>query len=210
MAGTIVHAMCHGRLISTWIIGYLRNPEVSLPSDVTNGRWLLDNDHDEDGMIVIAMLHGGGDVTSPVARDEYREIKRNILIQRTEGERTYSEMFTRYRTRLLIAMSSQAFAQLNGINVISYYAPLVFEQAGWVGRDAILMTGINGIIYVLSTIPPYVPIQMSLIEDGTLWTGGGDDVFLSLGALLWQLHWRVFPTSSTWIFHGHLRWLFSL
>ncbi|CAE6467863.1 unnamed protein product [Rhizoctonia solani] len=27
-------------------------------------------------------------------------------------------------------MSSQAFAQLNGINVISYYAPMVFEQ-GW-------------------------------------------------------------------------------
>jgi hypothetical protein len=174
------------------------------------GRWLLDNDHDEDGMIVIAMLHGGGDVTSPVARDEYREIKRNILIQRTEGERTYSEMFTRYRTRLLIAMSSQAFAQLNGINVISYYAPLVFEQAGWVGRDAILMTGINGIIYVLSTIPPYVPTQISLTVDGTLWTGGGDDLFLYLGALLWQLHWRVFPTSFIWIFHGRRKWLSSL
>jgi len=29
----------------------------------------LDNDHDEDGMIVIAMLHGGGDVTSEIARD---------------------------------------------------------------------------------------------------------------------------------------------
>lgn len=45
------------------------------------------------------------------------------------------------------------FAQLNGINVISYYAPLVFEIAGWIGRDAILMAGINGIIYVASTIP---------------------------------------------------------
>lgn len=27
-------------------------------------------------------------------------------------------------------------------------------EAGWVGRDAILMTGINAIIYVLSTLPP--------------------------------------------------------
>jgi MFS family permease len=133
---------------------------------ISNERWLLDNDHDEDGMRVIAMLHGGGDVTSPIARDEYREIKRNIIIQRAEGQRSYSDMFTRYRTRLLIAMSSQAFAQLNGINVISYYAPLVFEQAGWVGRDAILMTGINGIIYVLSTIPPLVPLQTRLIKDG--------------------------------------------
>ena len=52
-------------------------------------------------------------------------------------------MFRQYTQRVFIAMSAQAFAQLNGINVISYYAPLVFEQAGWVGRDAILMTGIN-------------------------------------------------------------------
>jgi hypothetical protein len=73
-----------------------------------DGYWT--NDHDEDGMIVIAMLHGRGGVMSSVAREEYREIKRNILIQRMEGERSYTEMFTRYRTRLLIAMSSQAFA----------------------------------------------------------------------------------------------------
>jgi MFS family permease len=78
-----------------------------------------------------------------------------VLLQRAEGEKSYSEMWTRYRRRLLIAMSSQAFAQLNGINVISYYAPMVFEQAGWRGRDAILMTGINGIVYILSTIPPW-------------------------------------------------------
>jgi hypothetical protein len=32
----------------------------------------------------------------------------------------------------------------------------VFEEAGWLGRDAVLMTGINAIIYVLSTLPPYV------------------------------------------------------
>jgi hypothetical protein len=47
------------------------------------------------------------------------------------------------------------------ITVISYYAPLVFEQAGWIGRDAILMTGINGLVYVASTVPPYVPLRIS-------------------------------------------------
>ncbi|PWW74798.1 general substrate transporter [Tuber magnatum] len=118
-------------------------------------RWLLDNDYDEEGMIVLANLHGGGDIHNERAREEFREIKGNVLIMRSEGERSYGEMWNRYRRRLLIAMSSQAFAQLNGINVISYYAPMVFEQAGWVGRDAILMTGINGIVYVLSTIPPW-------------------------------------------------------
>jgi len=38
------------------------------------------------------------------------------------------------------------------------FAARVFEEAGWLGRDAVLMTGINAIIYVLSTLPPYVLI----------------------------------------------------
>ncbi|RDW69183.1 putative MFS monosaccharide transporter [Aspergillus mulundensis] len=118
-------------------------------------RWLLDNDHDEEGMVVIANLYGKGDLHNPEAQKEYREIKMNVLITRQEGERSYADMFRRYNKRVLIAMSAQALAQLNGINVISYYAPLVFESAGWAGRDAILMTGINGLIYLASTVPPW-------------------------------------------------------
>jgi predicted MFS family arabinose efflux permease len=83
----------------------------------------------------------------------------NVLIERQEGQRTYADMFKRYGKRVFIAMSAQALAQLNGINVISYYAPLVFEQAGWTGRAAILMTGINGITYLLSTIPPWYVVD---------------------------------------------------
>ncbi|KAK6341066.1 hypothetical protein TWF696_009374 [Orbilia brochopaga] len=118
-------------------------------------RWLLDNDHDEDGLIVLANLHGGGDIYNERVRNEYRDIKEAVILQRQEGERTYKEMFSRYRRRVFIAMSAQAFAQLNGINVISYYAPLVFQEAGWKGRDAILMTGINALVYVASSIPPW-------------------------------------------------------
>lgn len=106
-------------------------------------------------MVVIANLYGGGDIHNAEAREEYREIKMNVLLQCQEGERTYVEMFRKYRTRVFIAMSAQALAQLNGINVISYYAPYVFESAGWVGHDAVLTTGLNGIIYFLSTIPPW-------------------------------------------------------
>lgn len=122
---------------------------------VESPRWLLDNDHDEEGIVVIANLYGGGDIHDPKARDEYREIKMDVLLQRQESEKSYKDMFRRYRTRVFIAMSAQAFAQLNGINVISYYAPYVFESAGWVGRKAILMTGINGITYLLSSVPPW-------------------------------------------------------
>ena len=122
-------------------------------------RWLLDNDHDEEGIVVIANLYGGGDIHDPKAREEFREIKMDVLLQRQEGERSYADMFRRFKTRVLIAMSAQALAQLNGINVISYYAPLVFESAGWHGHDAVLMAGVNGLTYLLSTIPPWYVVD---------------------------------------------------
>ncbi|KAJ7169771.1 general substrate transporter [Mycena filopes] len=118
-------------------------------------RWLIDTDKDDEGMRVIADLHGG-DPGNSVAIAEFEEIKEKVQEERDSGEaRTYAMMWRRYKRRVLLAMSSQAFAQLNGINVISYYAPMVFEEAGWRGRDAILMTGINSIIYILSTLPPW-------------------------------------------------------
>ncbi|PWN48606.1 hypothetical protein IE53DRAFT_185741 [Violaceomyces palustris] len=123
-------------------------------------RWLLDQDRDEEGMRVLADLHGGGDPSEPRAKLEFREIKENVLLLRSQGDNSYSTMWKKYKYRTLIAMSSQAFAQLNGINVISYYAPLVFESAGWIGRDAILMTGINGTIYVLATIPTWFLVDL--------------------------------------------------
>lgn len=122
---------------------------------VETPRWLLDHDHDDEGMQVIANLHGGGDILHPASRQEFKEIKESVFLERMDGKRTYKQMWKKYKKRVLIAMSSQMFAQLNGINVISYYAPLVFEQAGWVGRQAILMTGINSIVYIMSTIPPW-------------------------------------------------------
>ncbi|GAA6042170.1 hypothetical protein JCM8097_004996 [Rhodosporidiobolus ruineniae] len=118
-------------------------------------RFLLDIDADEEGLSTLADLHADGDVEDERAKEEWREIKEAVVAERQTNDRSYGAMWRRYKYRVLIAMSAQWLAQLNGINVISYYAPLVFESAGWIGRQAILMTGINGIIYVLSTIPTW-------------------------------------------------------
>lgn len=125
---------------------------------VETPRWLLNKDRNEEGMQTLLRLypvsqHGN------TAREQYDDIKETVVLHRLEGKHSYSYMWRRYKKRVLIAMSSQAFAQLNGINVISYYAPLVFAQAGWQGRSAILMTGINGIVYVLATVPPWYLID---------------------------------------------------
>ncbi|WPK25495.1 hypothetical protein PUMCH_002812 [Australozyma saopauloensis] len=123
---------------------------------VETPRWLLDHDHDIEGLIVISDLYADGVIENELARYEFRQIKENVLVQRIEGgERSYRYMFARYKKRLLVACFSQMFAQLNGINIVSYYAPMIFESAGWVGRSAIFMTGINSLVYIASTIPPW-------------------------------------------------------
>ncbi|KAK6528678.1 hypothetical protein TWF694_003922 [Orbilia ellipsospora] len=157
-------------------------------------RWLLDNDFDEDGLIVLANLHSGGDIFNERVREEYRDIKEDVILQRQEGERTYKEMFSRYRRRVFIAMSAQAFAQLNGINVISYYAPLVFQEAGWEGRDAILMTGINALVYVASSIPPWYLVDRWGRRKILL--SGAVVMAISLSLISYFMHLRI-PSTPT-------------
>ncbi|KAK6868599.1 Major facilitator superfamily transporter mfsA [Candida tropicalis] len=124
---------------------------------VESPRWLLDNDMDQQGFHVLALLYDShSDDSKP--RNEFFMIKNNILQEREttpKSQRTWRHLLSHFKIRVFVACSSLIFAQFNGINIISYYAPLVFEQAGFNNSSALLMTGINGIIYLLSTIPTW-------------------------------------------------------
>ncbi|KZT05876.1 general substrate transporter [Laetiporus sulphureus 93-53] len=149
-------------------------------------RWLIDTDKDDEGLQVLVDLHGG-DPNDSVANAEFQEIKERVMFERESGEaRSYAVMWKRYKRRVLLAMSSQAFAQLNGINVISYYAPRVFEEAGWIGRDAILMTGINAIIYLLSTLPTWYLVDR--LGRRPILLSGAVVMALALGLTGWWLY----------------------
>ena len=124
---------------------------------VESPRWLLDVDSDQQGFHVLCLLYDSSpDDDKP--RKEFFLIKNSILNERKlvpKAERSWRKMFSNYLTRVLIACSALAFAQFNGINIISYYAPMVFAEAGFNDSKSLLMTGINGLVYLASTIPPW-------------------------------------------------------
>jgi hypothetical protein len=62
-------------------------------------------------------------------------------------------MFTKYRKRTIVGITAQMFAQLNGINVISFYLPSSLAAAGFTNRRSLLFTAANAIIYTSATIP---------------------------------------------------------
>jgi len=75
-------------------------------------RWLIDTDKDDEGLRVLADLNGG-DLDNPITRAEFKEIKDKVTEERDRGEgRSYKVMWAKYKRRVILAMSSQAFAQL--------------------------------------------------------------------------------------------------
>lgn len=124
---------------------------------VESPRYLIDVDEDQKGFNVLSLLYDSSpEYNKPIK--EFFLIKNSVLNERVlipKYERSWKNMFKNYLVRVLIACSAFAFAQFNGINIISYYAPMVFEEAGFENSKALLMTGINAIVYLLSTIPPW-------------------------------------------------------
>lgn len=124
---------------------------------VESPRWLLDVDMDQQGFHVLSLLYDSS-VDNNKPTKEFFQIKNNILQERIttpKYERSWKHMFRNHLTRVLVACSSLAFAQFNGINIISYYAPMVFAEAGFNDSNALLMTGFNAIVYLLLTIAPW-------------------------------------------------------
>lgn len=137
VADTIVCPVCYWAYSGAGFTRYARKPTVMPflhPINVipTIHRWLIDTDRDTEGMRILADLHGGS-LTNPIAVAEFKEIKDKVqeevrlanefiisssysyvlFIKRDSGEvRSYHSMWKKYQRRVLLAMSSQAFAQL--------------------------------------------------------------------------------------------------
>ncbi|WVQ67997.1 uncharacterized protein L199_006203 [Kwoniella botswanensis] len=61
----------------------------------------------------------------------------------------------RYFHRVMLGVGSQFMQQLCGINLITYYAPVIFEQSVGLSHDiSLLLSGFNGIAYFLSSLIP--------------------------------------------------------
>jgi MFS family permease len=77
----------------------------------------------------------------------------------SSGKVTFWTMFNdghqKFRYRTLLSIGGQFMQQLSGINLITYYAPVIFEQSvGIEHSTALLLAGFNGIAYFLSSLIP--------------------------------------------------------
>jgi MFS transporter, SP family, arabinose:H+ symporter len=107
-------------------------------------RWLVRNGRDREAEGVLTRVN-----TAEIAAGEIRSIK--DALSREQG--TLGELFKKgFRRPLMIAIVLAVFQQITGINAILYYAPRIFEGAGFARISAIGQSTLVGLVNLLFTV----------------------------------------------------------
>ncbi|KAF8846644.1 MFS sugar transporter-like protein [Acephala macrosclerotiorum] len=127
-------------------------------------RWLLAHDkHEKARHILWALEHNANliDPSNEVIQHEMAEIQHAIYEERAAaagagGTRALLKNGPqRFLHRTLLGIGGQFMQQLSGINLITYYAPVIFEESVGLSHSlSLLLSGFNGVAYFFSSLIP--------------------------------------------------------
>ncbi|RDW81256.1 uncharacterized protein DSM5745_04813 [Aspergillus mulundensis] len=126
-------------------------------------RWLIAHDrHTEARQVLWSVQPNARLITpdDPAINLEITSISRTVAEERQATEAGSFKMLLqdgpqRIRHRTLLAMGGQMMQQLSGVNLITYYNTVIFEQSVGMSHNlALLMAGFNGVAYFVSTFVP--------------------------------------------------------
>ncbi|KAK9704296.1 hypothetical protein K7432_010275 [Basidiobolus ranarum] len=117
-------------------------------------RWLISQGRTDEAMEVLCKF-------APHPEEEMKEMHEAICLEQKMEKLSWSELLEpNLRRRVLIGVAIQAFQQLTGIIAVMYYAPTIFQSAGFVGSTAQLTaTAINGAVNVFMAIPAVIYVD---------------------------------------------------
>ena len=114
-------------------------------------RWLVKKNREPEALDVLSRVNDPA-----TAASEVRSIKETILLEKG----SLGELFRPgFRRPLLIAVVLAVLQQITGINAILYYAPRIFERAGFERISAIGQSTIVGLVNMLFTIVAIVLVD---------------------------------------------------
>lgn len=113
-------------------------------------RWLVAQDRVQEAGQLLKQYHDPDTENSPLVSLELAEISQSIQNEREAESTSWSALFKTpgNRKRTFIAVCTGAFAQWNGIAVVSYYLTLVLDTVGI--KDTFDQTLINGLLQIFN------------------------------------------------------------
>ncbi len=143
-------------------------------------RWLMAQGREKEALAALKQIHGDNIDTQA----QLNLIRASLQHQKGDLKTLFSSLI---RPTLLIAGGLALLQQVTGINTIIYYAPTIFQMAGFnSASSAISVTTIVGVAFVLFTIVA-IPLVDSLGRRFLLFTGLVA-MSASLGILSWTFH----------------------
>ncbi|OTB05179.1 hypothetical protein M426DRAFT_57113 [Hypoxylon sp. CI-4A] len=116
-------------------------------------RWLILKGREEEAREVLAAL-ADTSIDDQEVHNEFVAIKETV-IEMSKG--SFRDLFTmdkdRNFHRTMLAFVNQMFQQISGINLITYYAPVIYGSLGMSGFMARLLAAVNGTEYFLASWP---------------------------------------------------------
>jgi sugar porter (SP) family MFS transporter len=126
---------------------------IFIPFMPESPRWLILKGREDEAKEVIAALEDT-DLANPVVQTEYLAIK-DAVEEMSKG--TFKDLFTmdknRNLHRVLLAYFNQVFQQISGINLITYYAAVIYKGLGMTDFMSRLLAAINGTEYFIASWP---------------------------------------------------------
>lgn len=108
---------------------------------------ILERGHHEKAKEMLKKIRGTNNVD-----EEFQDLVEASDVAKTIKHPLRNIMEPKYRPQLVICILVPFFQQLTGINVIMFYAPVLFKTLGF-GNDASLMSSvITGVVNVLATL----------------------------------------------------------
>jgi sugar porter (SP) family MFS transporter len=153
-------------------------------------RWLLKQNREADAVRTLHALRNGQNVNEEIA-----EIKSSLLIRKA----SFREIFSPYMLPVLFLGIMLGFIQqTTGINTIIYYAPTIFQLAGFQDTSSSILATVGiGVVNVLATI--FAVFYLDTLGRRPLLLTGLIGMFLTLAGLSMAFH---FGADSSW-----LRWI---
>ncbi|KAF9005150.1 general substrate transporter [Cyathus striatus] len=167
---------------------------VTVPWLPESPRWLLAHGYEEEGVHVLAALEGG-DVTP---KDDVIVNERDEILEAVRLEKEHAPSWkdiirgktgdTGMMQRLILGAGTQWMQQLVGINVTSYYLPLVLQNSvGLSNNLSRLLAACNSVSYLLFSFTGLILIERAGRRKLMMWGAAGQCVcYILISGLLSQ------------------------
>lgn len=122
-----------------------------LPFLPRSPRWLAKVGRVQEAIQVLADIQAGGNIDDPLVVAEWEEIT-TILAAERGGQKGWRRFFYNGMWRRTLAgMSVQAWQQLSGANVMTYYVVYIFDMAGLTGNIGLISSGVQYALFLIGT-----------------------------------------------------------